>query len=132
MLFECRNIIQVDLSVYFVARLKRLLSVAYWQSEIAAQRIMPRSIETAPLSIAPMMPKQARKRASERAVFSIFMAAVQVSMPIMAQTREMNPSPKRREGIAVSLLVFVLYPVFSKYAFIVIPPLCILIPFLEN
>ena len=124
--------IGVDLSVYFVARLKRLLSVAYWHSEITAQARMPRSIETAPLSIAPMMPKQARKSASERAVFSIFTAAVQVSMPIMAQIREMKPSPKRWEGIALSFLVFVLYPVFSKYAFIVIPPLCILIPFLEN
>ena len=98
---------------YFAVCLKRLLSVAYSQREITAQMMMPRSMETAPLSIPPTIPKKAIKRTRENAVFSSLIATEQVSIPMMAQITDMKPSPKRWEGIELSLLVFDLYPVFS-------------------
>ena len=108
----------------YFARLKMLLRVAYSRREMPPQINIPISIESAPLSIPPMTPKNAIKRTSESAVFSIFTATEQAKMPIIAQIKEMRPSPYLREGSARSLAIFLPYEVLSKYEFILIsiPP----------
>ena len=82
------------------------------------QTRVPTSIEMAPHSIPPATPKKETKRTSEIAVFSILTAAEQVNIPMMAQMKEMNPSPYFRDGIALALAIFLPYVVLSKYAFI--------------
>ena len=76
-----------------LAFLTRLLRIKNSNSEIAAQEITPMDIERMPLSILPMIPKNAIKPTVERSAFSIAIAAVQVKKEIIAQMKEMILSP---------------------------------------
>ena len=70
-----------------------LLKIKNSTREHAEQRRIPKSIPMLPLSILPIMPKNATKQTVERTTFSTLTAAADVKKATTAQMKEISPSP---------------------------------------